>query len=444
MHPIMACAGVAALLCRYVAIPHPRLAIKLLAVAIIALVAAALAPPNGVWGRFDPDWSRLVMDRSPYLFMSSWQIDDWARVAVTLATLTIGLCTTTGRARTLCQIAWLTTAGGLALTFIACDELHLVLFTQLQPWRWQWLGTLTAALCLPLISLSRWQTGVSGRTTVLLLAAAWIFGSNSFALAAALAAVGSSEMTRAFPRRLTPSEARLVFWGACGMLAIAVIWRVASILEFTDAHYFDTDIPLWLRRAMSFARDGSASIAAVALAWWLANAGRRRWGLILLATLATAGCAALAPQTWKLWTQRQYPAPEVAQFAPWRERIPPGADVFWPESPVAAWVLIGRPNYLSVLQTSGMVFSRDAAMELQRRAETLAAILPAASFLSWDGAASNLELSLQQLQAACQRAAFEFLVTRAELGVPPVGTIPQKSAPGSKGLRLYRCPTHPS
>jgi hypothetical protein len=432
------------LLCRYIAIPHPRLAIKLLAVSTIAMVAAALALSNGIWGRFDPAWLRLVMDRSPYLFVSSWQIDDWARVAVTLATLTIGLGTATGRARTLCQIALLTTAGGLALTFIACDGLHLVLITQLQPWRWQWLGTVTAALCLPLISLSRWQIGESGRTTVLLLGAAWIFGSNGFALAAALAAIGSSELTRAFPRRLAPSEARLVFWGSCGMLAIAVIWRAASILEFTDAHYFDTDIPLWLRRAMSFARDGSASIAAVALAWWLGNAARRRWGLFLLVILATAGCAALAPQTWKLWTQRQYPAQQVAQFAAWRERIPPGADVFWPESPVATWVLIGRPSYLSVLQTSGMVFSRDAAMELQRRAETLAAIMPAASFLSWDGAGSNLELSLQQLQAACQGAAFEFLVTRADLGAAPVGSIPQKSAPGSRALRLYRCPIHPS
>jgi hypothetical protein len=91
-----------------------------------------------------------------------------------------------------------------------------------------------------------------------------------------------------------------------------------------------------------------------------------------------------------------------------------------------------------------MVFSRDAAMELQRRAATLAAVIPAASFLSWDRAGSNLELSLQQLQAACQRAAFEFLVTRAELGAAPVGAIPQKSAPGSRGLRLYRCPIRPS
>src|ERR1700694_4002670 len=82
-------------------------------------------------------------------------------------------------------------------------------------------------------------------------------------------------------RRLTSSEARLVFWGACGMLAIAIIWRFASNLEFTEAHYLDSKIPFWMRCAMSFAHDGSAPMTVVALAWWLANTTRRRLGLIL-------------------------------------------------------------------------------------------------------------------------------------------------------------------
>lgn len=436
MHPIMACAGVAALLCLYVVIPNPRLAVKLLAVATAGLAAATLAAPNGVWGRFDPAWLRLVVDRSPYLFLSNWQIDDWARVAVTLATLSVGLATvTTVRARTLCQAALLTTAGGLVLTFIACDKLHLVFLTQLQPWRWQWLGTVTAALFLPLILSTRWRLGVSGRTTVLLVAAAWIFGSNAYALFAALGAVGSI----ALMRRLSPSEARLVFWGACGMLTIAITWRFASNLEFTEAHYLDSRISFWMRCAMSFAHDGSASMAVIWLAWWLGNAPRRSFGLMLLAALATAGCPALLPQTWSQWAKREY-APQFTQFAPWRERIPPGADVFWPDSPVATWLLLNRPNYLSVLQTSGMVFSRNTAMELQRRAIALTSIVPAATFLGWNSAGSNLELSLQQLQAACRLAAFDFLVTSADLGVAPVGIVPMGSSPGSRGLRLYRCP----
>jgi hypothetical protein len=273
---------------------------------------------------------------------------------------------------------------------------------------------------------------VSGRTTVLLLAAAWIFGSNAYALVAALAAVGSG----ALMRRLAPNEARWLWWGACGMLAVALTWRIASNFEFTDAHYLDSEIPLWLRRAMSAAHDGTAPMAAFALVWWLADSMHRRGGLKLLAVLAAAGCITLAPQAWARWTVREFPPHQVAQFAPLRERIPAGADVFWPGSPVAEWLLLNRPNYLSVLQTSGMVFSRATAMEAQRRALTLASVVPAATFLNWSGG-SNLELSLLQLQGACRLGAFEFLVTRADLGAVPVGIVPQKS---SKGLRLYRCP----
>jgi hypothetical protein len=142
----------------------------------------------------------------------------------------------------------------------------------------------------------------------------------------------------------------------------------------------------------------------------------------------TAPCIALAPQTWARWTARQFPPQRVAQFAPLRERIPLGADVFWPESPVAAWLLLERPNYLSVLQTSGMVFSSDTAMEVQRRALTLAAIVPPATFLNWSGGGSNLELSLLQLQGACRLGAFQFLVTRVDLGSAPVGIVPQTSS----------------
>src|SRR6202011_527461 len=115
--------------------------------------------------------------------------------------------------------------------------------------------------------------------------------------------------------RLSPNEARLVFWGACGMLAIAVIWRFASNLEFTEAHYLDSRIPFWMRCAMSFAHDGSASMAVVVLAWWLANATRRRLGLISLTALATAGCLVLLPQTWSQWAIREYPPQRIAQFA---------------------------------------------------------------------------------------------------------------------------------
>lgn len=435
-HPIMAAAGIAALLCLYLVIPYPRRSLAVLAGAMGMLAAAAYALPAGHWGRFDDAWLLLVMNRSPYLFLSDWQLEDWGRTAVVLSTLTVGAAWLPGaRGRSLCQAVLLTILGGLALTLLACDLLHLVLFTQLQPWRWLWMGVVVAALLLPQILRACWQADVAGRTTAILLGASWIFAAGAFALAAALAAAASL----AFMRRLKPSEARLVLWGAWGMLTIALIWRVASNLQITDAHYLDLHLPLWLRRATSFAHDGSAPVAIIALAWWLARAARGRTGLIALATVSVMGCALLLPRAWAAWTAREFPPPLVAQFRPWRDRIPRGAEVFWPESPVATWLLLGSPNYLSVIQTSGMVFSREGALEFRRRALALSAAIGPQAFLDWDAGGSGMKLSRQQLQQVCQTGEFEFLVTGADLGLAPLAVLPRESAPLRNSLRLYHC-----
>jgi hypothetical protein len=87
-----------------------------------------------------------------------------------------------------------------------------------------------------------------------------------------------------------------------------------------------------------------------------------------------------------------------------------------------------------------MVFSRNAAMELQRRALALSASVPSASFLSWNASGGNLRLSPQQLQETCRLAEFEFIVTSADLGVAPLGIVPTLHLPHSGGLRLYHCP----
>jgi hypothetical protein len=441
IHPIMAMAGVCALVCLYLGKPRPLFTGALAIGGLMALALAAFVMPPGEWGRFDAGWLALVQNRSPYLFIAHWQLDDWSRAAVTVTTLTVGLRVLPDyRARTLSLIALMTVLTGLALTFIACDLLHLVLLTQLQPWRWQWLGTVVAAMLLPQILRTLWQNAAPPqRTTALLLVSAWVFAANAYALFASTAALAALVLLQ----RLKPGEARWVFLGACGLLVIAVSWRLASNLVFTEAYYLDTNIPLWMRRASSFAHDGAAPIAAVSLAFWLARMRRGRSALILLGGLAGAACVAAFPQTWKSWTMREFTPQQVARFSGFRERIPPGSNVFWPESPVAVWALLNRPSYLSVIQTSGMVFSRRSALELERRANALGGAVSPGSFMSWNLSGAAMMLSQQQLKQTCDTGEFQFLVTGADLGVEPLAEVRSASGPASKKIRLYRCPTPP-
>jgi hypothetical protein len=441
VHPVMGAAGVAALLCLHVALPRPRWAAVLTVMGLMVIAIWAFAMPEGRWGRFDDRWLTLIKHRSPYLFLSAWGLNDWSSAAASIATLLMGSLVLPNRqARHLAAAVATTVLGGFALTLIACDWLHLVLFTQAQPWRWQWLGTVVAALLLPETLWTLWTRDVAGRAGAMLLVAAWIFGPSTYGLAAGAASfIAATQM-----HRLKPNEARWIEYGAVGLLLIAVLWRLASNLQFTDATYMEPTVPLWLRRLTSFAHDGSAPLAVIGLTWMLACRPRGRWILTGIGGASIGLCAILLPHTWQNWSKREFPPSLLQRFSALREHIPPGADVFWPELPLAAWILLDRPSYLSMTQTSGMVFSRPSALELERRADELAAIISPRQFLEWSAAGPAAGSSISQLTQICDLGTVRFLVTSANLGREPEASVSSLTGPDTKRIRLYRCPTAPA
>jgi hypothetical protein len=435
IHPVMAAAGIAALLWKHVGLAYPRVTTLLICLTALLLAALSYVLPPGRWGRFDATWLELVAGRTPYLFATRWRLDDWIQAAPPLATLLVAIrLFPAGRTRNLSRLALLAAVSGLALTLFACDLLHLVLFTQLQPWRWLWLSTAAAALLLPSIVYTAWQAGYPGRTTALLVITSWVFGADMIGVEVALAALVSA----VFATRLRANEARLVFCGACTLFALAVVWRIASDLNFTDLFYsVDPQAPVWLRKVMSFTRDGAVPIAAAAFVWWLFESPRTRVAGIAAAALIGVTCVCIVPQIWDRWTHRQFPSALVQQFAPWRRLLPPAAEVFWDGNPLGTWLLLQRPSYISSEQTAGLVFSREVAMEMARRASTLGSTVTPAFFLSWE--ATSTGLGPEQLQSACASGQFQYLVTGAKLDRPSLAQLSRESWPVSGGLRLYDC-----
>jgi hypothetical protein len=452
LHPVMAGAGLAALLCLHIAIPRSKLAVSLLGLATVLLLLASFAPVDSLLGRIDPTWLALIEHRSPYLFLADWSLEDWGRTAVCLATLCVGsvalppdvalplddaLKPSAERTRRLARVALLTGLGGLALTLVACDWLRLALLTQLQPWRWLWLTTVVAALLLPAIALTCWRAGLPGKTAVALLVTAWVFGSGIFALVSAALAVATPLL-----RRLRPQEARLVLYGAGALLLIATSLRIAGNLLFAEVFYLDPRTPLWIREVASLIHDGTLPVAIILIAVLLASRPRGTPGLVVLAGVSAASLLVLLPEVWAAWSQQKFPSVMQAQFAPWRALIPPGKEVFWSESGPEAWVLLERPSYLSVIQTSGLVFSRAAALEMQGRAQALSAVVPPAAFLDFSGGGAGIGPTRAQLERVCASGAVDFVVSGVPLGWAPLATLPREVWRPSGGLRLYRCPTH--
>ncbi len=435
LHPLMAAAGLAGLLCLYVAIPRPGLAAALACGAPLLLIAVSWTLASGPFSRFDATWLELVKQRNPYLFLERWSLREWGQTAVSLVTLAVGAVVLTDGARKLARIALLTALGGLALTLLACDWLQLVLFTQLQPWRWQWLAVVVAALLLPAVAVACWSKGPAGRTAVLLLAAAWVFGSGLAALLTALSVAATPLLAR-----LRPSEARLLLYGASGLLSIALAQSFALSSLFTEVFFYDPQTPLWIRRTAVFVHDGTLPFALALIATLLASHPRGTAGLIVLGVLAFATFAALLPEIRADWWHHKYSIQLQARFAPWRALIPPGKNVFWSELTAETWFLLERPSYLSVLQTTGVLFSRPAAMEMKRRADALRAVVPPKSYLDLSGGGAGIGPTRQQLEIACATGEFEYMVSHTALSRPALATLPKEAWHSSGGLWLYRCP----
>jgi hypothetical protein len=169
----------------------------------------------------------------------------------------------------------------------------------------------------------------------------------------------------------------------------------------------------------------------IGVAAWTISARRAAIGSRLAAALAIVGIGALIPSTWDAWSHEEFPRSRAAQYKAWKDVIAPGDDVFWGESPLSVWVLLNRPNYISGLQTSGMIFSRAAAVELQRRALTLSGAVGPPTFMSWAYTGAHLALSPDQLKGICRLQSFNYLVTNADLGMQPVAELDK--------LKLYRC-----
>lgn len=435
MHPVMAAAGFAALWFFLIAIPRPRLRWSVVGAGFLLTAALATLGPGARLGPFDPEWLALARERVPYVFLSGWTLDDWGRAAVPLATLVIGMRLLESRARLLCQATLFTALTGLLLTLLACDTLHLVLLTQLQPWRWQWLAVVVAALTLPSIAVTGWRRGTVGRITIGLLAAAWLFGSDDLALITAAAAAASLGLGHYSDRK----ELRWLLYGALILAGGALLLRVASSFLFLEVHFADPKTPLWIRELGTVAADGALPVALVLLTLWLAEQKRSLPAVMLVGASALVLTVVLFPDTWRRWSQQRFSPSLVARFAPWRALIPAGSDVFWSESPLDTWVLLERPSYLSVAQTSGMLFSRASALELQRRAQALSAVVPPAAYLDFSGNGAGLGPSPSQLQSACASREFKFLVTGAKLSWPPLAQLPAATWHSSGGLSLYRC-----
>ena len=110
-----------------------------------------------------------------------------------------------------------------------------------------------------------------------------------------------------------------------------------------------------------------------ALVWLGIRANRTTLGAhVLLSAVLAALSILIFPIAFK--QSGTLGAADIHEFADWVDAIPPTSTVLVSPPRDAGsfvWFTLGRPNYLAVDQSSGVVFSRSTALEVRRRSEIL-------------------------------------------------------------------------
>jgi hypothetical protein len=119
------------------------------------------------------------------------------------------------------------------------------------------------------------------------------------------------------------------------------------------------------------------AVLAASLIWWRLRkwSGVRAPALLCLSLVAVS--IFVLPAAFKQYRSLAS-ASEIREFSDWDSVIPPMSTVLVaPARDVGTfvWFTLQRPNYLSVDQSAGVVFSRATALEVQRRSEVLLSIM---------------------------------------------------------------------
>ncbi|MBI5920356.1 MAG: hypothetical protein HY847_01760 [Betaproteobacteria bacterium] len=333
---------------------------------VIVLAATAL---TFMMPAMDAEWYEIVRQRSPWVLLSEWNAGELGQPLVWLSILWVGLRYAPSAAHRLLMAFIL--AGAFAMLLAALGSLsHNVLLIQSQPWRSEWLVKLVALLYLPGMFMQGWQRSATDRWLLLGLACAVLtshaFGGPAAAVLAALVRPGR-------PDHVLPPLPRWFPIAGWSVLAVLIAESVLSAIQQTEfllewaSHSFvvPTAAP-----NLDFAAifQGTPAVILPAGLWLLLKSGKHSARLGATMVALSAVFLAVAASGW----YRERDAYQAVVFSGrppsvFTELVPSGATLYWENNLELAWFLLRRGNYASTVQTAGLVFSRETAIESSRR-----------------------------------------------------------------------------
>lgn len=359
-HPLVAISGLIAVVC-IAAVRDRRWLIFIVAALPIAVLTVWVDPLNvGGAEAFDTMWLMVIEDRSPQVFLRTWDSRGWELVVTALILLSaLALRTSLDRLRSFSIGLLGAGAIGLVGTWILADLLGSVLGTQLQLWRTVWLAQLGVGVAVgfALVELLDRRTVAAGvRALLVVFVASLPFvldGAGFFAVAAVLGLLLLLPMPD-----LSPRLKRLVAVLLGGIVAGLVTIQVSSLLTSADIATTPRAL-LWstLPSIMPIVTVGvGLLIAGVVLA------GMRGPVAAVASSLVIAMLVAGTVWTWDARS-------DWLKFAEGSEQpvlvAAPDAVVLVEIDSLGFYTLLARPVYFNAVLGAGVVFSRDLALEYE-------------------------------------------------------------------------------
>jgi hypothetical protein len=372
VHPLIALPGLLLLICLWLPsrVSVMGAILGVLTVLGIAAAAAILPAASQVLTVMDAAWLEVVRERSQFLFLQLWSIHDWDVNAQPFLYLAFtALAVPDERIRKLCIAAALVGAAGMAIALIAGLIGPVAILVQCQAWRWVWITVFVSALLLPVTALQVWRDDKCGPLCVILLISGWTLPAVDGTACILLAMI--------FWLTRTKIHARLGFyfrWVSAALgIAIAAWILVKSWTIVSPPSSVSGRAALGAAQIPDIFALKIPAVLFGALLWWWIRTSRNIFVPAFLCAMLVACSIFILPAAFK--QSRTFASPrDVREFADWANAIPPTSTVLVaPARDVGAfvWFTLGRPNYLAVDQSSGVVFSRATALEVQRRAQVL-------------------------------------------------------------------------
>jgi hypothetical protein len=447
VHPLMALPGLLLIVCLQLPVRAGIAgAIGGTAVTLaIAATAAWLPTASPVLTVMDAPWLEVVRERSQFLFLQLWSIRDWETNTRPFISLGLtALAVADARIRKLCGAAALVGITGLAVALIGGVIGPLAILVQGQAWRWVWITVFIAVVLLPATALQISREQKCGPLCALLLMSGWTLPG-----ADGTVCVMAASILWLLRQPIGPRLAIYLRWVCAALGAAIAVWILTKCWAIVSPATSAAERPPV--GALQLQQVFALKIPAVllgGLVWWGTRTDRSTWVPMLLSAMLAVLSVLMFPTAFK---QSRFLGAVAAtqEVADWVEAIPQTATVLvTPPSDVGAfvWFTLRRPNYLTVDQSSGVVFSRETALEVRRRSEVLLPLQdPSWKILSGGRAQSSGRrngrgtappLTPKSLIEVCADPLLGFVISPATAGFDPLH---HEHAGAWKGWNLYDC-----